>query len=180
METGFHITEFPFFTFLFADLHAHMMTMPFALLGLTLASRCWAGTGATVGRNRRIWITAALLGVTVGSLWAINSWEYPAYALLMAGIIAAAWLMPGTGRVRLATGAGLTALALAASYGAFLPFHAATETFGTGLEATRWRTPLVNYLLIHALPCWRRRCCWRPSCRRRSGRRTRVSGAGRH
>ena len=153
VETGFHITEFPFFTFLFADLHAHMMTMPFALLGLTLGFALLAGTDATVGRNRRIWITAGLLGVTVGSLWAINSWEYPAYALLMAGIIAAAaWLMPGTGRVRLATGAGLTALALAASYGAFLPFHAATETFGTGLEATRWRTPLVNYLLIHALP----------------------------
>ena len=50
----------------------------------------------------------------------------------------------GCGRVSL--------LALAVSYVGFLPFHAATETFGTGIEPTRWRTPISNYLLIHALP----------------------------
>ena len=166
VENGYHITEFPYFTFLFADLHAHMMAIPFALLALGLAWALLAGTGTGGGgaggygygcgcgwRSPRVWATAALLGLAVGSLWAINSWDYPAYALLMVGIIgAAAWLMPGSGPARLLTGIGLAALALAVSYGAFLPWHQTTETFGTGIEPTRWRTPLLNYLLIHALP----------------------------
>ena len=153
MESGFHITEFPYFTFLFADLHAHMMTMPFALLGLALGFALLAGLPALGWRCWQTWGTTAVLGLAVGSLWAINSWEYPAYALLAVGIIAAAaGLTPGGARTRLATAVGLAGLMLAVGYAAFLPFYAAMETFGTGIEATRWRTPLFNYLLIHALP----------------------------
>ena len=153
VETAYHITEFPFFTFLFADLHAHMMTMPFAALALALGFALLTGLRPAGLRRPWPWIAAAFLGLTVGSLWAINSWEYPAYALLMLGCIAgAAWMMPGSLRLRVAVAAGLSLLALAVSYVAFQPFHAATETFGTGIEPTRWRTPLSDYLLIHALP----------------------------
>ena len=153
MDAGYHITEFPFFTFLFADLHAHMMAMPLALLALALGFALLTGATAAGWRSLRVWMTAALLGLAVGSLWAVNSWEYPAYILLAAGIVAAAaLLMPGARRTRLTAGIGLTALMLSVSYFAFLPFHSATETFGIGLEPTRWRTPLLNYLLIHALP----------------------------
>ena len=152
-ETAFHITEFPFFTFLFADLHAHMMTMPFAALALALGFALLLGLKRAGLRRPWSWIAASVLGLTVGSLWAINSWEYPAYALLMLGCIAgAAWMMPASLKPRLAVAVGLSVLALAVSYLAFQPFHAANDTFGAGIEPTRWRTPLANYLLIHALP----------------------------
>ena len=55
-----HITEFPFFTFLFADLHAHMMVIPFTLLVIGL------GLSLVVGlRDRdRAWpLTAGILGL---------------------------------------------------------------------------------------------------------------------
>ena len=153
VETAFHITEFPFFTFLFADLHAHMMSMPFALLALALGLACLIGLSRARLRSLWPWAAVGSLGLAVGSLWAINSWEYPAYALLMLACIAgAAWLMPGPARTRLVVAGLLGLFALAVSYAAFLPFHAATETFGTGIEPTRWRTPLSNYLLIHGLP----------------------------
>ena len=152
-ETAFHITEFPFFTFLFADLHAHMMTMPFALLAVALGFTLLTGLARSSLRSLWPWAVVATFALAVGSLWAINSWEYPAYALLLLGVVAAAaWMLPGTLKSRLATTALLAAPALLISYAAFLPFHAATETFGTGIEPTRWRTPLTSYLLIHALP----------------------------
>ena len=153
VETGFHITEFPFFTFLFADLHAHMMTMPFAVLALALGFALLVGLSRASLRAPWPWVAVFVLALAVGSLWTINSWEYPAYALLMLGCVAgAAWMMPGPIRTRLAVAAALSLLALAVSYLAFQPFHASNETFGTGIEPTRWRTPLSNYLLIHSLP----------------------------
>ena len=153
VDLGFHITEFPYFTFLFADLHAHMMTMPFALLALALVFAALLGVSRSGPKSVWTWACVALMGLVVGSLWTINSWEYPAYALLMVGFAAAAaWLMPGELKVRVALGIVLALVAAAVSYAAFLPFHSATETFGTGIEPTRWRTPLNNYLLIHALP----------------------------
>ena len=153
VETGFHITEFPFFTFLFADLHAHMMTMPFAILALALGFALLVGLYRVSLRAPDPWVVVFVLALAVGSLWAINSWEYPAYAPLMLGCVAgAAWMMPGPIRTRLAVAAALSLLALAVSYLAFQPFHASNETFGTGIEPTRWRTPISNYLLIHALP----------------------------
>ncbi len=153
VEHGFHITEFPYFTFLFADLHAHMMTMPFALLAVALGFAALLGVSKRGPRSVWTWVCVALMGLAVGSLWAINSWEYPAYALLMVGFaVAAAWMMPGKLKVRVALGIALTMVAVVVSYVAYLPFHSATETFGTSIEPTRWRTPLTNYLLIHALP----------------------------
>ncbi len=98
------------------------------------------------------WIVAVIFGLAVGSLWAINSWEFPAYALLMVGVCAgASWMSPGSVKARLLAGGGLAMVALLVSYAAFWPFHASTETFGTGIEPTRWRTPITNYLLIHGL-----------------------------
>ena len=153
VETGFHITEFPFFTFLFADLHAHMMTMPFAVLALALGFTLIVGLSRVSLCAVWPWAVVFALALAVGSLWTINSWEYPAYALLMLGCVAgAAWMMPGPIRTRLAVAAALSLLALAVSYLAFQPFHASNETFGTGIEPTRWRTPVSSYLMIHALP----------------------------
>ena len=59
---GNEITEFPLFTFIYSDLHAHMIAMPLALLALSWALAIVAGRAQW--RNR--W--SAVLGFAVGGL----------------------------------------------------------------------------------------------------------------
>ncbi len=73
------IAEFPQFTFLYADLHAHMMAMPLALLVMAFAL-------AYAGGVRR-WHAILLGAIATGMLWPTNTWDYPPYLLLsLAGL----------------------------------------------------------------------------------------------
>ena len=149
-ELGHHITEFPFFSFLFADLHAHMIAIPFTLLALGLAFSLLVGL-RTAGRRWIIPATAAL-AIAVGSLWAINSWDYPTYLLLaILSIGAGVYLSPGKFSKRLVIFAVLSAGVVLLSVLAFLPFHMNYHPFPTGIDVSKWRTPILNYLGIHAL-----------------------------
>ena len=148
--SSWHITEFPFFTFLFADLHAHMMVIPFTLLTLGL------GLSLVVGlRNgSAAWTaaTGAAMAVTLGALWAINSWDYPSYVILALGLIGVAALFTRyRPRYKLLMFGGLAASILAISLLSFWPFHQFYETFNNGLDASRWRTPVDRFLAIHGL-----------------------------
>jgi len=62
---GNEITEFPFFTFLYSDLHAHMLAMPLALLALA-----WA---LSIVMSRRLSIFSLLIGaLSIGALYPTN------------------------------------------------------------------------------------------------------------
>ena len=148
-EVSPHITEFPFFSFLFADLHAHMIVIPFTLLAIGLAFSLMVGLRSAGVR----WLipTAAALSVAVGSLWAINSWDYPTYLILAVLLIGAgSFLRKGTKPKRLAMFLILAPAVVVLSILAFLPFHAYYHPFPTGLALSKWQTPLPNYLGIFA------------------------------
>ena len=149
-DVSWHITEFPFFSFLFADLHAHMMVIPITVLVVALGLNLLLG----IRRQGPAWGIAALLtaGIAVGSLWAINSWDYPTLLLLLLTLVSlAACLAWKRNKDRLAAALALSIGMVVVSVLAFLPFHQAVETFDTGLEVSKWKTPLVNFLGIHGL-----------------------------
>ena len=111
------INEFPFWTFLFADLHPHLMSIPYqvvtlgVLLNLALGGRrdlrgrpFWPpatpATPATpeAGRPHLLrWVwdllgwrrvgEVLLLAWLLGALYVINSWEFPTYLLLTAAVL---------------------------------------------------------------------------------------------
>jgi len=126
LESPTPIMEFPYFTFLYGDLHPHMIAMPLATLALALVlAIVWQGTrhqaqgdaeaqgcGDSVNPEPRIEkpalsakhsvmntervLTVIIGGLVVGALQATNSWDYPTYLLLLS----AAFLLAGVVRNR--------------------------------------------------------------------------------
>ncbi|MCC7189369.1 MAG: glycosyltransferase family 39 protein [Anaerolineales bacterium] len=92
---GNEITEFPLFTFLYSDLHAHMIVMPLALLTISWALAVVAARGSWKSQAHpasEAWMTA--LGFIVGGL--IVGAVYPTnlsdnYTYLLIGVIAIAY-----------------------------------------------------------------------------------------
>jgi YYY domain-containing protein len=82
------ITEFPYFTFLYADLHAHMIAIPIALLALAwaislvLGRARWGSLGTAV-------MSFLLGGMAIGALRPTNTWDF--YPYLALGVVSVAY-----------------------------------------------------------------------------------------
>lgn len=218
---GHEITEFPFFTFLFADLHAHMMAIPFTLLvvGLSLSvvlaavipSRREADKGRQrtpsplkeegwdgdeTGEMRTVnsaptpdsprggrsglgqfgvkgkehskstfrivnvaialnseTLRLAILGVAVGALALLNTWDLPTYLIVAAAAILFAEFLAhgGMGLMTLMRAGVKTAFMATVGFAAFLPYHLAGETFYNSVVSTTNTTTLWQFLAISGL-----------------------------
>lgn len=114
------ITEFPAFSFVLGDLHPHVMALPYAAAALGIA---WVLLNLGPLRDdisfwRRDFATITLSGALLGSLYALNSWDFPTYTGiaifgLILGTIGIGW------RHQLAA----VALLCASSVVVWLPFH---------------------------------------------------------
>jgi YYY domain-containing protein len=165
------IHEFPFFSFLYGDLHPHVLALPFTMvipvlaLALVLSyrpNRIEQVQGAMPALLSgfspllRFPVLPLLLlgGFVLGFLRTANTWDYPTYALLLGGAIVlvehrglfraelSSWL-----RVSLAA----IGLYLVGSL-AFAPYLDHYQTFFLGVRGSEDRTPLWQYLVIHGVP----------------------------
>jgi YYY domain-containing protein len=108
------VNEFPYWTFLFSDLHPHLMAIPFAITALILAlgvlrapawpqepamiepeqddlafglSRSWRSIWRSIPwslTRERVWLIGLTAFVT-GALYPLNTWDYPTYLGLIVG-----------------------------------------------------------------------------------------------
>ncbi len=79
------ITEFPLFTFLYSDLHAHMIALPITLLVIVwvISMLRMKDEGSTTR-----WLVSLLFGgLVIGSLRPTNTWDHPTYLLLAAIVV---------------------------------------------------------------------------------------------
>jgi len=149
---GNEITEFPFFTFLFADLHAHLIAIPFTLLALALAVSLFLRTQLSGTTWFEHWGGAVALGLAVGALRIMNAWDWPVYLALAGGAVIVGHLLTTHQplRWRITHGVAIGVLTLAVSHFAYLPFHVNFELFNDGIEQSSWQTQLWRYWYIHA------------------------------
>ncbi|MBI2847474.1 MAG: glycosyltransferase family 39 protein [Chloroflexi bacterium] len=155
---GFEITEFPFFTFLFADPHAHLIAIPFTVLtiGLVMAFALGARPqeDTQVRSNPVHWLALLLiLPIVLGALRITNTWDFPTYLLVSAGGVAIyEYSRRGKMDARFFVWTALTIVALyVLSTFYYLPFHRNYEAFYGGVEPSRTRTALWQYLAIHGI-----------------------------
>ena len=118
------ITEFPFFSFILGDLHAHVLALPYTLLALGLALDTYLAPlfGARGARfaPRNIW-RIAVAALTIGGLYALNSWDLPTYAVLYVAASAVPLYLAGrrVGREMIVALAGFAV----ATFALYLPFY---------------------------------------------------------
>ena len=138
---GGPITEFPYFTYLFADLHPHLIAYPMTAAALALAVSLALGP---YPRRRQALFSLVLGALLVGAIAVTNPWDYPTYlAVLGMGFLVGVYAL----RRRLGFGelarAGLWLAGVAAlSLLLYLPFERDYQTvFATGIGLVRDITP---------------------------------------
>lgn len=135
------INELPFFTFVYGDLHAHAIALPYTLLAI--------GTGVAVFLAKSRWerlAGLALLALVIGALKPTNTWDFPTYLLLIGAVLVIAewprW------PVALLEAAGLFVAATLL----FLPYSQHFATLYSSVEPwTGKRTNLGPYLIVHGI-----------------------------
>lgn len=150
---GNEITEFPLFTFLYSDMHAHMLVMPLALFIIAWAL-AFVRSGGKLTRGE--WVASFGIGALfIGALKPTNTWDLYTYYLLAAIAVAYTliryfeWhgrfnLPDWAGKALLAIGAAGTLYVLGSLF--YLPF---SHWFGQAYNSVAFwqgsRTPFSSY-----------------------------------
>jgi YYY domain-containing protein len=177
------INEFPFFTYLFADLHPHLIALPLTILVLNLTLSTSTADSLISWRVLPVW---ALVALTLGALGPTNTWDLPTYGtlilvyLVLRDIHKQGWRGALQG-VLVALGVGALAITL------YLPFYQHYQPLYTGIRLVPEadRSGLAPFIIVWGLQLffslsllmveWRQSWPWtrfRQASRRYGWRRT--------
>jgi len=154
------INEFPFWSFLYGDLHAHVLDLPIVLLGLGVA----ASLINYPDRRGRVG-TLALGAFVIGAMACVNTWDAPTYGVIIViALIVAEWrsfdvlargadtywhgflqqfTWPTIRRIGLSLlGLGVGAIAL------YYPFYGSFQSFVNGIGPVHDPTDPMLFLII--------------------------------
>jgi uncharacterized membrane protein len=152
------INEFPFFSYLLADLHPHVLAMPFVLLAVGLAlNLAYRGLSEKIEevkvsawlRKLDLWPTVIILG----GLSFLNTWDFPIYVALFAAVYT--WhrtVQSGWGWARVADFIKIGLLLGITGAALYLPFYIGFASQAGGLLPSLAFHTRGVYFLVMFLP----------------------------
>ena len=150
------ITEFPFFSFLLGDLHAHVSALPFIILNLAM------GLNLFISEDRLglSWLRchpgeALAMALALGSLAFINIWDFPVFAILFGALLLGKGYADWGVRARYSVLVPIALLAtvVAGAVLLYLPFFLSLDSQASGIWPARevMSTRPVYFFLIWGL-----------------------------
>ncbi len=142
--------EFPYFSFIFGDLHAHVIAIPFVLMAITFILNVYLSK--KLSKTNLVFLSLAL-----GSLFVFNSWDYATYvAFFVLAILIQPWKIevnkPGEIFRDILKRSGIIItvpiLGLLMFIVFFFDFHSSSIQ---GIKPVFTRTALLNFLVIYDL-----------------------------
>lgn len=155
------INEFPYFSFLLGDLHAHFMSIPFVVLLLGLLRQLVSSLHPKSSISSLAGLSLCL-GISLGGTAVMNNWDYPTALLISAGCLFLAFHNPLWKEVSIARRLFYSllffGLLAAFSHLLFLPFylHFSPQVSIKNLKlvSALQRTELRYFLVIYGLFLW--------------------------
>ena len=141
------INEFPAFSFTLADLHGHVMAIPFSLLALAFGLQL-ATAGAAPPPRGPAALELGVAAIAIGTLYAINAWSFPVVAglVLLGGLVRVGQVATMRERVRTLSWV-ITVLLLAVI--AVLPFLLSYDAAANGLGRVTERASFSRWASDH-------------------------------
>ncbi len=149
------ITEYPSFSFILGDLHAHVMSLPFTLLAIAFSLNMFL-TKEKLGFDwiKRNALPLLIMLICLGALGAIHSWDLPTYTLVfLAAILIQIYITQSATDIgRFKTWLKLAISVVLALVVLYLPFYLNMKNPVMGILP--WEGPTtrpLHYLLIFGL-----------------------------
>lgn len=131
------LREFPFFSFLTGDLHAHWMAVPFNLLALAVLLDLWRSDYSLDWRFWRLHpLRFVVTGVVIGAVGFVELWDLPAFLFLLM-VVGLGWNFLRERRLNLAVVRRAVGFALPVSLiavFAFVPFYIGLRSVSEGVQ----------------------------------------------
>ena len=156
------INEFPFWSFLYADLHAHLIDLPIVLLLIGVCASLLASAKGDGRRWKPVLPGLAMVALALGAAWCTSTWDLPTYAILFAVALTLRQLPFGDPQEAWAPRALFTwprvrnllaalIVTFGATYALYFPFHANFQNFVSGTGPVSVPTAPLKFVTIFGL-----------------------------